>query len=97
MGTRPLDAHGSVCFDPSLLAACELEMRNPPANGFAASRFPYYNERLDAEMENMVWRHPRVKSYYNNSEGRVITNVPWTMYDYWDMTRRVDLKDYAIE
>ena len=56
-----------------------------------------YNERLDAQMESMVWRHPKVRSYYNNSQGRVITNIPWTMYDYWDMTRRVDLKDYAVE
>lgn len=56
-----------------------------------------YNERLDAEMEHMVWRHPRVRSYYNNAAGRVITNVPWTMYQYWDMTRRPDLSEYAIE
>ncbi|MCR9096929.1 MAG: NAD(P)/FAD-dependent oxidoreductase [bacterium] len=55
-----------------------------------------FNDRLDAKMESMVWRHPKVKSYYNNSEGRVITNAPWTMYEYWDMTRRVDLKDYDI-
>jgi 4-hydroxyacetophenone monooxygenase len=56
-----------------------------------------YNERLDAEMDHMVWRHPRVRSYYNNAAGRVITNVPWTMYQYWDMTRRPDLSEYAIE
>lgn len=56
-----------------------------------------YNERLDSEMDHMVWRHPRVRSYYNNSAGRVITNVPWTMYDYWDMTRRPDLSEYAVE
>jgi 4-hydroxyacetophenone monooxygenase len=55
-----------------------------------------YNVRLDAELEKMVWRHPRVKSYYNNRAGRVITNVPWTMYDYWDMTRVPDFKDFHI-
>ena len=56
-----------------------------------------YNERLDAEMEHMVWRHPRVHSYYNNASGRVITNVPWTMLDYWKMTREPDLADYDVE
>jgi 4-hydroxyacetophenone monooxygenase len=56
-----------------------------------------YNERLDAEMEHMVWRHPKVRSYYNNKSGRVITNVPWTMYQYWDMTRSPDLKEYNVE
>ncbi|MCH2169926.1 NAD(P)/FAD-dependent oxidoreductase [Myxococcota bacterium] len=55
-----------------------------------------YNVRLDAELEKMVWRHPRVRSYYNNREGRVITNVPWKMYDYWDMTRSPDLADYHL-
>jgi 4-hydroxyacetophenone monooxygenase len=55
-----------------------------------------YNVRLDAELRQMVWSHPLVKSYYNNSEGRVITNVPWTMYDYWAMTRSPDLKDYHV-
>jgi 4-hydroxyacetophenone monooxygenase len=56
-----------------------------------------YNERLDAEMEHMIWRHPRVRSYYNNAKGRVITNVPWTMYQYWDMTRTPDLGEYVVE
>ncbi len=55
-----------------------------------------YNARLDAEMEHMVWRHPKVHSYYNNARGRVITNVPWTMYDYWRMTREPDLADYRV-
>jgi 4-hydroxyacetophenone monooxygenase len=56
-----------------------------------------YNDRLDSEMDHMVWRHPNVKSYYNNKSGRVITNVPWTMYQYWDMTRSVNLKDYQVK
>jgi len=55
-----------------------------------------YYERLDAAMEGMVWRHPKVSSYYNNKHGRVITNIPWTMYAYWDMTRAVDLKEYTV-
>ena len=54
------------------------------------------SRRLDAEMDQMVWRHPKVKSYYNNREGRVITNVPWTMIDYWGMTRAPDFDDYEI-
>ncbi len=56
-----------------------------------------YNARLDAEMEHMVWRHPRVHSYYNNTAGRVTTNLPWTMYQYWDMTRSPDLGDFLVD
>ena len=47
-----------------------------------------YNERVDAEHEQLVWRHPRVHSYYNNDAGRVTTNMPWKLIDYWRMTRR---------
>ena len=46
-----------------------------------------YNARVDAEHEQMVWRHPRVHSYYNNDDGRVVTNAPWRLLDYWRMTR----------
>jgi len=53
-----------------------------------------YNERVDAQHERMVWRHPRVRSYYNNGSGRVITNVPWRLLDYWRMTRAPDLADF---
>ena len=55
-----------------------------------------YNERVDAQHEKMVWRHPRVHSYYNNSKGRVITNAPWRLLEYWDMTRTPDLTDYSL-
>ena len=55
-----------------------------------------YNERLDAEHDRMVWRHPRVNSYYNNAAGRVTTNVPWRLIDYWEMTKRPDLADFSL-
>jgi 4-hydroxyacetophenone monooxygenase len=54
-----------------------------------------YNARLDAQHERMVWRHPRVRSYYNNRAGRVITNVPWRLIDYWRMTRAPDPADFV--
>jgi 4-hydroxyacetophenone monooxygenase len=53
-----------------------------------------YNERLDAQHERMVWRHPRVRSYYNNRAGRVITNVPWRLIDYWRMTLAPEPADF---
>jgi 4-hydroxyacetophenone monooxygenase len=55
-----------------------------------------YNERLDAEHEVMVWRHPRVHSYYNNQAGRVVTNAPWRLIDYWRMTRQPDPADFVF-
>jgi len=58
--------------------------------------FDDYNARVDAAMEQMVWRHPRVRSYYNNDDGRVVTNAPWRLLDYWRMTRCPDPADYVL-
>jgi 4-hydroxyacetophenone monooxygenase len=55
-----------------------------------------YNARVDAEHEHLVWRHPKVHSYYNNSRGRVTTNAPWRLVDYWRMTKHPDLGDYVL-
>ncbi len=55
-----------------------------------------YNERVDAENEQMIWRHPKVHSYYNNVHGRVTTNAPWRLIDYWRMTKQPDLADYVL-
>jgi 4-hydroxyacetophenone monooxygenase len=55
-----------------------------------------YNDRVDAENEQMVWRHPKVHSYYNNRYGRVTTNAPWRLIDYWRMTRAPDLADFIL-
>ena len=55
-----------------------------------------YNARIDAEHEQMVWRHPKVHSYYNNDDGRVVTNAPWRLIDYWHMTREPDPSDFVF-
>ena len=55
-----------------------------------------YNERVDAEHEQLVWRHHRVHSYYNNSRGRVTTNMPWKLFDYWRMTHEPSLDDFVV-
>ena len=44
----------------------------------------------------MVWRHPRVHSYYNNDDGRVVTNAPWRLLDYWQMTREPEPADFEF-
>lgn len=46
-----------------------------------------YNDQLDAKLKQMIWGHPRVKSYYQNSKGRLYLSSPWRLVDYWNMTR----------
>jgi 4-hydroxyacetophenone monooxygenase len=56
-----------------------------------------YNRRLDAAHERMVWTHPGMETYYRNAAGRVVTNMPWRVVDYWHMTRRPDPAEYTVE
>ena len=56
-----------------------------------------YNERLQAEMANMVWTHPSIEhSWYRNPSGKVTVLSPWRLVDYWDWTRQVDPADYTF-
>lgn len=49
---------------------------------------------VDAAHDRMVWSHPGMTTYYRNSRGRVITNSPYRVVDYWAMTRHPDLADF---
>ena len=67
---------------------CELEVR--------ADAAAHYNRRLDERLAEMVWSVSPAATWYRNSHGRVTTNMPWTTFEYWEMTRRVDFSDYLI-
>ena len=54
-----------------------------------------YNERLQAEIDTMIWGHPSIRhSWYRSPSGRIYILSPWRMVDYWDWTRRPDLAHY---
>ena len=55
-----------------------------------------YNAKMDVELADMSWSHPNAKSYYNNSKGRVITNMPWKVIDYWHMIKEPRLSDFEF-
>ncbi|MCF2531103.1 NAD(P)/FAD-dependent oxidoreductase [Yinghuangia soli] len=55
-----------------------------------------YNERVDEALEGRVWSHPSVRSYYQNSSGRVIVSCPWRLVDYWSMLRVPDEDEYIL-
>lgn len=55
-----------------------------------------YNDRVDAEHARMIWTHPGMQTYYRNAAGRVVTNSPWRLVDYWWMTRAPDLAEYHV-
>lgn len=55
-----------------------------------------YNDKLDAQLKQMVWGHPRVKSYYQNSKGRLYLSSPWRLVDYWTMLRAPNPAEFTL-
>jgi 4-hydroxyacetophenone monooxygenase len=53
-----------------------------------------YNQKVDAATSRMVWAHKGMTNWYKNSKGRVTQNSPWSMADYWCMTKEVNPGDY---
>ena len=53
-----------------------------------------YNARFDAQMAEMVWSHPGMRSWYKNAAGKVTTTSPWRLVDYWRWTRAPDPADF---
>ena len=53
-----------------------------------------FNERVLAQMQQMIWTHPRAKNYYKNSKGRVIISWPFKLLDYWTQSRTLDVAHY---
>lgn len=56
--------------------------------------FEEYNAALDAANDQMVYAMDGVSSYYRNSAGRVVTNFPWQVGDYWERTAAPTTDDY---
>ena len=49
-----------------------------------------YAERLLEEISQLVWAHPSIAhSHYKNPAGKVFTLSPWSIDEYWEMTRHV--------
>jgi len=58
--------------------------------------FEEYNSNVDTEHSKMVWTHDKVNSWYRNGNGRVITNSPWRLVDYWNFTKEPIEQDYKF-
>jgi 4-hydroxyacetophenone monooxygenase len=56
-----------------------------------------YNRRVDEAHERMIWSHRGMDTWYRNAKGRVVTNSPWRVVDFWRMTHSADLADFVVE
>jgi 4-hydroxyacetophenone monooxygenase len=66
-----------------------LEVRKAP--------FEAYNAKVDAKHRQMVWSHPGVNNWYRNKQGRVVTNSPWRLVDYRNLTAEFDPAEYSFQ
>lgn len=56
-----------------------------------------YNDAVDARHARMIWSHRGMDTWYRNAAGRIVTNSPWRVVDYWRLTREVDVDDFVLE
>src|SRR5260370_34427505 len=55
-----------------------------------------YTRQVDAELSQMVWSHPGVNNWYKNKGGRIVTNPPWRLCHYRNLTAKFDAAEYRI-
>lgn len=55
-----------------------------------------YNELIDEKLAKLSWSHPSVSTWYKNAAGRIVTNQPWRLVDYWRLTHDPTLDDYLV-
>ncbi|WP_030539925.1 NAD(P)/FAD-dependent oxidoreductase [Sphingobium sp. DC-2] len=55
-----------------------------------------WNAKVEDQMKQMIWSHPKAKSYYLNSKGRNYVSCPFKLADYWSWTRNPDPEAMVI-
>lgn len=55
-----------------------------------------YNRLIDEKLQQLSWSHPSVNTWYKNASGRIVTNQPWKLVEYWELTRNFNAQDYAL-
>lgn len=56
----------------------------------------HYNQEIDRLLGQLSWSHPSVSTWYKNAKGRIVTNQPWSLLDYWRLTYEAKLSDYHL-
>ncbi|MDZ3833537.1 MAG: FAD-dependent oxidoreductase [Sphingopyxis sp.] len=58
--------------------------------------FDAYNDRMDQAMTSTLWEAEGQGGYYLNEQGRSGVNMPWRIYDFYDMLRNPEMKDFTV-
>lgn len=57
--------------------------------------YDQYNKDVQERHSQMIWSHKGMSTYYRNARGRIVTNNPWQLAEYWQFTRKADLNDFV--
>ncbi len=56
-----------------------------------------YAQWHQREISQLVWAHPSIThSHYKNVDGKVYTLSPWSIDQYWELTRTLDRQEYVL-
>ena len=55
-----------------------------------------YNLKVEAELDQLIWTHPGMTTWYRNKEGRVTAVLPWRLVDYWQISHDPDFSAYQL-
>ena len=97
-----LVANGSIiyfseCATQYILSAIRLLLeRRADALDCRPEVHDAYNVAVDEANTQMVWGASTVNTWYRNAHGRIAQNWPFTLLEFWQRTRAVDLEDYEL-
>lgn len=96
-------AHGgSIAFiaerqvEYSIRCLTELKKKGGAALDVLPTAYERYNADVDNRHASLVWSVDGLETWYKNRTGRVTTNSPWTLLEYWNLTKRVNPADYMF-
>ncbi|MCW3464999.1 flavin-containing monooxygenase [Chitinophaga nivalis] len=81
-------------FQVRYIITCMKEMLENDYSAIEPLQTAYaaYNAKVDAQLEKLVWNHPKVNSWYNSWPGkRSATNLPFSIADYRQLLLQPDM------
>jgi 4-hydroxyacetophenone monooxygenase len=97
-----LVANGSIIYFSEcevqyiLSAVKQLLERGAGALDCRQEAHDLYNAAVDDANATMAWGVATVNTWYRNANGRIAQNWPFTLLEFWQRTRELDLADYEV-
>ncbi len=54
-----------------------------------------YNDTIQQRHQKMIWTHTGMTTYVRNQYGRVVSNNPWQLIEFWKLLQHANLNDYT--